>query len=149
MSDNKRMRIALVTHQWPGARMGGIGSAVRETATALAAIGHDVHVFTIDLPEDVRANVPDGIHVHEVADLARRVQQGSVPAALAATAQAGGDGVYRLALACVLCDGLLEEHRRQSFDIVEAPEVEGLGLPLSLRADFEAPVVAHLHCCTA
>src|SRR6516162_236037 len=54
MSDNVRMRIAFLTHQWPGARMGGIGAAVRQTALALAQAGHDVHVFTFTLPQDVR-----------------------------------------------------------------------------------------------
>lgn len=149
MSDNKRVRIALVTHQWPGARMGGIGSAVRATAVALAGAGHDVHVFTPPLPDDVRADLPADVHVHEVADLARRVQSGDVQAAPAANLHAGGDGVYRLALGCLLCDAVLAEHREAPFDVVEAPEVEALGLPLSIRADFDAPVVAHLHCCTA
>src|SRR5437879_2365615 len=57
------MRIGLLTHQWPGARMGGIGSAVAQTAGALASSGHDVHAFTLALPEDVRAELPSGFTV--------------------------------------------------------------------------------------
>ncbi len=149
MSDNKRMRIAFLTHQWPGARMGGIGAAICNTAEAMAVAGHDVHVFTFELPDDVRPHLPGSIRLHEIPTLARRVQEGDVPAPLAAATQAGGDGVYRLALATLLCEELLRHHRDHPFDIVEAPEVEALGLPLSLRPDIDLPVVAHLHCATA
>jgi hypothetical protein len=74
------MRIALLSHQWPGARMGGIGSCVRQTALALAGDGHDVHVFTLTLPADVRMRVPAGITVHEAADLAQAIHQDELPA---------------------------------------------------------------------
>jgi glycosyltransferase involved in cell wall biosynthesis len=143
------MRIAFLTHQWPGARMGGIGSAVAQAAAALASAGQDVHVFTLDLPDDVRAALPSNFTVHEVPDLAARVQQGLASPQLAAAAQSGGDGVYRLSIATLLCDRLKAIHGDQPFDIVEAPEVEALGLPLMLEPTFDAPVVTHLHCCTA
>jgi len=149
MSDKNGMRIAFLTHQWPGARMGGIGSAVKQTAGAMAAAGHEVHVFTLAIPAELRASVPTGVTLHEVCDLAGRIQNGSVPGALAATVQAGGEGVYRLAIASLLCAELLRVHQQQAFDLVEAPEVEALGLPLLLNPDFDAPVVTHLHCCTA
>jgi glycosyltransferase involved in cell wall biosynthesis len=149
MSDKNGMRIAFLTHQWPGARMGGIGSAVRQAAGAMAAAGHDVHVFTLGIPADLRASVPAGVALHEVCDLAGRVQNGTVPGALAAMVHAGGDGVYRLAIASLLCAELLTVHLQKPFDLVEAPEVEALGLPLLLNPDFDAPVVTHLHCCTA
>src|SRR5690348_12419350 len=86
------MRIALLTHQWPGARMGGIGSAVAQTASALACAGHDVHVFTLALPDDVRSSLASNFTIHEGADLATRVQQGIVSPELAAALQSGGDG---------------------------------------------------------
>ena len=38
----------------------------------------------------------------------------------------------------------LHRHAQQAFDLVEAPEVEALGLPLLLRSDFAVPVVTHL-----
>ena len=149
MSDNKRMRIALLTHQWPGVRMGGIGTAVLQSAGALAAAGHDVHLFTFALPPDVRTYTLAGVTRHEAADLATRVQQRAVAGVAAAAIGAGGEGAYRLALACLLCGELLRVHRDKPFDLVEAPEVEALGLPLMLTPDFAAPVVTHLHCCTA
>ena len=143
------LRIALISHQWPGARMGGIGSYVRQCAAALALAGHDAHVFTFTLPDDVSASIPPGVTVHEIPDLATRVHTGALPGPLAAALGAGGEGMYRLALGQLLCDAFHESHRDRPFDIVEAPEVEALGLPLLLAANVDVPVVTHLHCCTA
>jgi glycosyltransferase involved in cell wall biosynthesis len=49
----------------------------------------------------------------------------------------------------LLCAAVLEAHRERAFDVVEGPEVEGLGLPLLLDEGFAAPVVTGLHCCSA
>ena len=143
------MRIALLTHQWPGARMGGIGTAVRQCAAALAGARHDVHVFTPSIGAELLAAAPAGVRVHEVDDLATRVHRGKLPVELAAAINAGGEGVYRLALGWLLCAAVREAHRETRFDVVETPEVEALGLPLMLDERFDAPVVTHLHCCTA
>ncbi len=148
-SDNYSMRIAFLSHQWPGARMGGIGAYVRNAAAALAIYGHDVHVFTLNLPADARGNAPASVTVHETPDLATSVANGTLPAPLAATINAAGDGIYRLAIAQVLTDAFLREHAQQPFDIVEVPEVESLGLPLLLNRTTTVPVVTHLHCATA
>jgi glycosyltransferase involved in cell wall biosynthesis len=129
--------------------MGGIGSAVRQSAGAFAALGHDVHVFTLALPHDARSNVPAGVTIHEIPDLASRVQNGTIPGPSTLSIQAGGDGIYRLALASLICDELRHVHQTTRFDIIEAPEVEALGLPLMLDRDFNAPIITHLHCCTA
>src|ERR1700722_12013541 len=101
LSDKKGMRIAFLTLQWPGVRMSGIGAAVRQIALALAAAGHDVHVFTVALPED--ADRPTALTIHECDDLAALINRNQLPAASAASIQAGGDGVYRLSLAWRLC----------------------------------------------
>ena len=71
------MRIALLTHQFPGVRLGGIGAYTLHAARALAR-GHEPHVFTFTLPEDVRRSLPSGVIVHEVNDLAARSQEESV-----------------------------------------------------------------------
>jgi glycosyltransferase involved in cell wall biosynthesis len=143
------MRIALLSHQWPGIRMGGIGTAVRQCAAALAGAGHDVHVFTLGIPQELRKLTPAGVHLHEVADLAARLGDGTLSPPLAATMNAGGEGVYRLAVGWLLCAAVLEAHREQPFDVVEGPEVEALGLPLMFNGEFDAPVVTGLHCCSA
>ena len=140
------MRVALLTHQWPGSRMGGIGSYVRQSAAALAAAGHDAHVFTLSAE---RTDVPPGVTLHPTADLAERVRTGRVVAAAAAAVNAGGEGVYRMAVATILTDAFLAEHARRPFDVVEVPEVDALGLPLLLDPDRDVPVVTHLHCCSA
>lgn len=141
------MKIALLTHQWPGARMGGIGSAVRQIAASLALAGHETHVFTLTLPEDVRAQLcelPAGVIVHEVSSLAQR---GLANPAIAAA----GEGGYRLAMGWLLCDAMMVIHRRSPFDIVEAPEVDSLALPLLLNRSLapQLPIVTHLHLCSA
>ncbi len=129
--------------------MGGIGSYVRQCAAMLARAGHEVHVFTFDLPDTARAAAPAGVHLHEVPDLATRVQRGTLDSALAAVINAGGEAVYRLALGWLLSGALRECHRDRPLDVVEASEVEALGLPLMLDEGFDVPVVTHLHCCTA
>ncbi len=140
------MRIAFLTHQWPGVRMGGIGAYVRQSAAALALAGHEPHVFT--LSADL-TDVPPGVTLHPTADLAERVRTGRVSAAAAAAVHAGGEGLYRLAVAALLTDAFRAEHARQPFDVVEAPEVDALGLPLLLDDGRDVPVVTHLHCCSA
>lgn len=129
--------------------MGGIGSYVRNATAALAQAGHDVHVFTFALPADVRANVPPEIKLHETPDLASRVMSGAVPAPMAAVLNAGGEGIYRLAIAHLLTAAFQAEHAIKPFDVVEVPEVEALGLPLLLNHSRTLPVVTHLHCATS
>ena len=113
--------------------MGGVGTYTYECARALALAGHETHVFTLTLPADIRAQTPAGVVVHEVSDLAQRVDDGHLPGALAAAVPAGGEGVYRLALAWLLCEAVRAEHQLRPLDIVEAPDYEALGLPLLLN----------------
>ncbi len=95
------------------------------------------------------SRTPSNITLHETPDLANRVQQNLLAPPLSAAISAGGEGLYRLALAQLLCAAFLQAHHDQPFDIVEAPEVEALGLPLLLSNACDIPVVTHLHCCTA
>jgi len=141
------VRIAFLTSQWPGVRMSGIGAAVRQNALAMAAAGHDVHVFTLMMPAD--ADRPSALQVHEADDLSALVNRNAIPAAAAASVHAGGAGVYRLSTAWRLCQSLIDVHHEQPFDVVESPEVEALGLPLLINGEFAAPVITQLHCCTA
>ncbi len=159
------MRIGFLTHQFPGVRGGGIGTYTLQAAKLLAAAGHEPHVFTIALPADVRATIPageGGVRVHEVADLAARVLAGTLPGALGAATESGGEAVYRLALAWLLCEAAREFHRaeresgRGGLDVLETPEYEALGLPLMLlgadgetEAAAEFPVITQLHLCSA
>ena len=83
------MRVALLSHQWPGARIGGIGAYVRQCAAMLALAGHEAHVFTLTANAK---NTPQGVILHEDPDLAERVAGGDLPPALAAAVNSGGEG---------------------------------------------------------
>jgi glycosyltransferase involved in cell wall biosynthesis len=145
------MKIAFLTHQFPGVRGGGIGTYVLQAARALAAAGHEPLIFTPILPGDsakIRAELATArVQLVEVPDLAACV--GTLPAPLAAAVESGGEAVYRVALGWLLCEAAREHHRRHRLDIVEAAEYESLGLPLMIRPEPGLPVVTHLHLCSA
>ncbi|MGA2443395.1 MAG: glycosyltransferase family 4 protein [Tepidisphaeraceae bacterium] len=143
------MRVAFLSYQWPGLRMGGIGSYVRQSAAALALAGHQPHVFTIGDEDALPDNLPAGVVLHQTPDPARRVFTSTLPAELAAALNSGGEAVYRLAIAWLLTAAFQREHSQQAFDIVEAADVDASGLPLLLDAGQPLPVVVHLHTCTA
>ena len=143
------MRVALFTHQWPEVRLGGIGSCVRQLAAALASAGHEPHVFTLTLDVEARKNLPARVLVHEARTIAERVQTGEPSSAMAAAINSGGEGIYRLSIGWLLAARFREVHQHLPFDILEAPDVEALALPLLLDADRDFPIVTHLHCCTA
>lgn len=154
------MRIGFLTHQFPGVRSGGIGTYCLQAAAVLADAGHEPHIFTLALPADVRAAVPAGVRVHEVADLATLVAAGSLPGQLAGMVESGGEGIYRLAVAWLLCDAAREFHETAmatgggGLEILEAPDYEGLALPLLANPHGGGeltgfPVVTQLHLCSA
>jgi glycosyltransferase involved in cell wall biosynthesis len=125
------MRIALLTHQFPGARLGGIGAYTLHNARALAAAGHEAHLFTLPLPADAHPALPPGVVLHEVTPQ----PPDSPPAAC-------GELIYRMTLADAFAGHVLAAHRATPFDLVEGPEYEALALSL---AQGEIPVVTHLH----
>ena len=143
----------MLTHQFPGVRLGGIGAYTLQAARALAGAGHEVHVFTLDLPADVWSGLTgSGVVFHEVADIAARVASGVLPGALAAATQAGGEALYRAAIGSLLCDAVRRAHALTPFDIIEAAEYESLALPLMLDplqgrggGGNRVPVVTHIH----
>ena len=139
------MRIAFITHEYPGARPGGIGSYTLLVAQALAAAGHEPHVFTLTLPKAARDAAPAGVTLHETPDLAERIASQTLPESLAGAALAAGLGAYKLALAWLLTECVRDVHARSPFDIVEAPEYEALGLPLMIHPAPRLPVVTQAH----
>ena len=139
------MRIAFLTFEYPDVRPGGVGSYVLKCAAALAAAGHEPHVFTLTVPESSRASLRPGIHLHEVADVAERVAGGSLPAMMGAVALGSTPAAYKLAVAALLCDELRREHAKATFDIVEAAECDALGLPLIVQPIEKLPVVVQIH----
>jgi glycosyltransferase involved in cell wall biosynthesis len=139
------MRIAFLTFEFPDARPGGIGSYVLKCAAALAAAGHEPHIFTLAVPEPIHRRLPPHVHLHEVPDAAQRVEAGTLPPALAAAALIGSQAAYKLLVGALLCDALRSEHQANPFDIVEAAEWEALPLPLLVRPIRNLPVVVQIH----
>jgi glycosyltransferase involved in cell wall biosynthesis len=139
------LRIAFLTFEFPDARPGGVGAYVLKCAIALAAMGHEPHIFTLQLPDAVRQRVPAGVHVDEVRDIAQRVEAGILPSALAAAALNGQPAAYKLLVGAMLCDALRSSHQTQRFDVVEAAECEALSLPLLLRPIPDLPVAVQIH----
>jgi glycosyltransferase involved in cell wall biosynthesis len=139
------MRIAFLTFEFPDARPGGVGSYVLKCSRALAAIGHEPHIFTLSVPQGVRDRLPVGVHLHEVEDVAQRVECGTLPGPLAAAALAGTEVAYKLLVGALLCDALRSKHHSHPYDIVEAAECEGLALPLLVHPIPDLPVVVQIH----
>jgi glycosyltransferase involved in cell wall biosynthesis len=144
------MRIAFLTSQFPGIRMGGIGSNTLAIARGLADIGHDVHVFTFHLPADLLATLPKNITFHPTSDLAQRAADALFSLELAAAAQSAGPPVHFLTQGTLFAAALLHQHATTPFDIVEAPDYEALLLPLIHRLHTESiphppATVTHIH----
>jgi glycosyltransferase involved in cell wall biosynthesis len=139
------VRVAFLTFEFPDARPGGVGAYVLKCAAALAAIGHEPTIFTLKLPEAVRRHLPAGVTVHEVRDVAQRVEAGVLPPALAAASLMGTQAAYKLLIGTLLCDAIRHEHRAHRFDVLEAAECEGLVLPLLVRPIADLPVVVQIH----
>ena len=139
------MRIAFLTFEFPDARPGGIGAYVLKCALALAEAGHEPHIFTLTLPENIRQRLPSGVYLHEVQDIAQRVEAGTLAPMLAAAALSGPQSAYKLLVGALLCDALRSEHRVHPFDIAEAAEWESLALPILLRPVPNLPVVVQIH----
>jgi glycosyltransferase involved in cell wall biosynthesis/MoaA/NifB/PqqE/SkfB family radical SAM enzyme len=139
-----RLRIALVSKEYPPFRGGGIGTYAHHVSEALADAGHDVHVFTVAHgPADAEVTVP-GVTIHRAA-----VPPES-PAVLAGTwPETWRPLAGALGLAAAFERELLAEHARAPFDVIELPDYEAPGLLMLLRPDFEVPAVVHFHTPTA
>lgn len=112
------MHIALVSYEYAGlARGGGIGTYVRNAATALAGRGHRVEVFTEGPPGTTTA---DGVTVHAVAV----DQREEFPTAVLVPFEA--------------------RHRAEPFDVVESAEYGVDGAAIA-EAFPDLPLVVKLH----
>src|SRR5271170_2672779 len=143
------MRIAILSHDFPGAVTSGVASYTLQCAVALAAEGHEPHIFTLSVAGHQHKEIPDGVRVHEVSDLADRVAQQNLDAGGAAALANGGVAFGYFAGAELLCEAVRRVHAEMPFDIVETPEVGAPGLPLLLRPIGDVPVVTMLHAGTA
>ena len=139
------VRIGLLTFEFPDARPGGVGAYVLKCAAALAAAGHEAHVFTLTVPAACRNLVPPGVQLHTAPDVAERVASGALAGELAAVALNAAQATYKLAVGALLCDAVRRVHREQALDLLEAAEYESLALPLLLNPVENLPVVVQIH----
>jgi glycosyltransferase involved in cell wall biosynthesis len=139
------MRLAWLTHQFPGIHAGGIGTYTDQVACALARAGHDVHVITAQAVDSEAAIAAPSYLLHAAGEPAEALGDDPAQAAALAMAMQGGLGMYHLAVAVSLCRKMRELHEAEPFDLVEAPDYQALGLPLMIDPPADLPIVTHLH----
>jgi glycosyltransferase involved in cell wall biosynthesis len=130
----RRLRVCLLSREYPPLGHGGIGQWTREVATGLAARGHEVTVIARAL--DGRPNIDfiDGVWVHriDVSPITEAQVQAFAPAPASLTA-------YSLALHQEY--ERIDGHRR--FDLISGPiaDLE----PMACLARARIPVIVSLH----
>jgi glycosyltransferase involved in cell wall biosynthesis len=132
------MIIGLVSREYPPFFGGGVGTYVHQVSRALAALGHEVHVFTVATgPSDATAD-PPGVHVHRMLwappDATRTALTGEWTTA--------NRWFYAADLFREQLLQFLEDHR---LDIVEFPEWEAPGWPLLMDWRWTTPSVVNCH----
>ena len=154
------MRIAFLTTEFPvgGRRRGGLGAYLGRVAPALAARGHEVDVVLLGV--DRKALEWRGVRVHAVP--AWGLPEGRVFCGARGGPGCGERACRMLARACrwhstpvealrraaVALLHLSRLHRRHRFDIVQAPNIAGMGMlcaallpcPVVVRASGFAPL---------
>src|SRR5690242_9439637 len=60
------MRIVLLSWEYPPRIIGGIARNVQGIAKGLAALGHEVHVITLDFPGAPSYEQGGSLHIHRV-----------------------------------------------------------------------------------
>jgi len=154
------MRIAFLTTEFPvgGRRHGGLGSYLGRVAPALAARGHEVHVVLLGVHRKVLEW--RGVRVHVVT--ARGLPEGQVYSGARGAPGCGERARRILMRACLWHSTPVEAlrraavalfhvsrlHRRHRFDIVQAPNIAGMGMlcaallpcPVVVRASGFAPL---------
>jgi len=127
---DRPLKLLFLSIEYPPESPNGIGSYVAETASALAALGHEVHVLSCIPGQQARDYLDGEVNIHRRGErgyglgrvLRGRYTAARVQHAAACWREAGGLGI--------------------EWDVVETPDWMAEGLVLALRG---APVVAQLH----
>jgi hypothetical protein len=130
----RRLRLCLLSREYPPQGHGGIGQWTREVAIGLAARGHEVTVIARALDGPARIDFLEGVWVHriEAAGITQEEAEAFAPAPPALAA-------YSLALWREI--ERIDRHRR--FDLISGPiaDLE----PMAALALSDKPVVVSLH----
>ena len=115
------MRIVFVSYEFPpDTGGGGIGTYLAQVAPALAAAGHDVHVFAGSSGSAASSRLVDGVTIHRI------------PSA--------GSMQFRFEV----LTPFLDSHRAHAFDVVEGTDFDASALEIK-RALPRLPYVVKLH----
>ena len=114
------MRIAYTSYEFPpDTGKGGIGTYVKQIATAMAAIGFDIHVFAGSQQREITENI-DGYQLHWIKC----------------------DNSFDYRSRVVKSFGL--QHNHLPFDMIESPEIGGNAL--NIKINYPAvPLIVRLH----
>lgn len=130
------MNLCFICREYPPApRTGGIGSATRDQARALARLGHGVHVVAPAGTEPGTTREA-GVVVHRV-----RVPRRRVPG----IARVGGHTLDRLGWSWAAARAITALHRAEGLDVVEAPEFAAEGVVAAMIGRRAPAVVVRLH----
>ncbi len=129
-----RLRLCLISQQYPPGPTGGIGVWTYALAASLASLGHEVSVITRSLTTEASVAFEDGVWVHRIVapDLPRRTDPlfDELPPPIADHSLAVLDEIRRI-----------DDRRR--FDVIIGPiwDLE----PAAVLAQGRWPVVVSLH----
>src|ERR1041385_5654477 len=136
------LRIAFATQEYVTEPTfdSGIANYVYRTATALARMGHDVHVLTLSTIDESKFR-HEGVTVHRVAFCRGWLQLNRL------TRYKLSDTMHLLALSAGVCRKLRRLHREAAFDVVQFPNcgfcglfsIIGSRIPHVLRASWYHP----------
>ena len=133
------MRILLVCHGWPPESIGGVEQHVEGLSKALAAAGHQVHVFA-------RSSAPD-----QPQGSLTREQTGNLTLTRAAyrwEGLTGLDSIYRCEPMADAMRAFLEQERAagRGFDVAHVHHLTGLSTDsLTVLEQAGIPIVLTLH----
>lgn len=128
------MNLCFICREYPPApRMGGIASATRDQARALARLAHRVHVVA-PAWEVPGTSDEEGVLVHRV-----RAGRWQVPVVARYTSQT----LDRLGWSWAAAQAVGRLHREEGLEVVEAPEFAAEGVVAAWRR--KPPVVVRLH----
>lgn len=124
-----RLNICLFTQSFPPSEVDGIGRALHEFSTALAALGHTVHVLTTSRTQN-RVDFEEGVWIHRLLVQSHDLPCDDIPQHIWNYSRTMMDEVERI-------------NRFDPVDIIEAPAWDCEGVAPLLQDDI--PLITSLH----
>jgi glycosyltransferase involved in cell wall biosynthesis len=126
------MRILFLSSEHAAAHgTGGVGTYVATISTAMADLGHEVHVLSCREGADATDDIVAGVHMHVR------------PLANVKGLRLVWRGWHSRRRAMLIWSNLREARRLGRFDVIEAPDWQAEGLGFVIRRG--TPLVVHIH----